>query len=95
MVGSDVEPFPFKPGDWVVDSGERVAKVKGVSRFNGDVYLDLYIYSDRGERIGRTSPVMGGPRTYEPCCSAEGWERLEGEPDWPIKVQWVPDGSGG
>jgi hypothetical protein len=59
MVGSDVEPFPFKPGDWVVDSGERVAKVKGVSRFNGDVYLDLYIYSDRGERIGRTSPVDG------------------------------------
>jgi hypothetical protein len=88
------EPYPFKPGDWVVDQGERVAKVKGVSRFNGDVYLDLYIYANDGQRIGRQSPAMGGPKTYEPCCSAEGWSRLEREPDWPIKVQWVPDGSG-
>lgn len=89
------EPYPFKPGDWVVDEGERVAKVKGVSRFNGDVYLDLYIYADDGRRIGRQSPAMGGPKTYEPCCSAEGWSRLKGEPDWPINVKWVPNSRGG
>jgi hypothetical protein len=88
------EVFPFKPGDWVVDFGERVARVKGVSRFAGDVYLDLYMYSDRGDNLGRTSPAMGGPRAYEPCCSAEGWTRLEREPDWPIKVKGIPTGDG-
>lgn len=88
------DPLPFKPGDWVVDLSERVALVKGVSRFQDEVLLDLYMYSLRGERIGRTSPACGGPRTYEPCCSAEGWERLDGEPDWPIKVKAVPTGDG-
>lgn len=88
------QPYPFKPGDWVVDDCERVAKVKGVSRYRGDVYLDLYIYSDRGERIGRQSPAMGGPRTFEPGCSAKGWSRLAGEPEWPITVKAIPDGKG-
>jgi hypothetical protein len=89
------EALPFKPGDWVVDSIERVARVKSVSRFSdGEVMLDLYMYSDRGDNIGRTSPAMGGPRTYEPCCSALHWTRLEGEPDWPLRVTGVPTGDG-
>jgi hypothetical protein len=88
------EVFFFKPGDWIVDEGERVARVKSVSKFDGKEYLDLYIYSDRGENLGRRSPAMGGPRTFEPCCSAEGWSRLEREPDWPIKVKGIPTGDG-
>lgn len=87
-------PLPFKPGDSVVDSSERVAKVKRVYWDGDEVFFDLYIYSDKGERLGRTSPICGGPRTYEPCCSAVHWSRLEGEPNWPVRVKAVPSGTG-
>lgn len=86
--------LPFKPGDWVVDSSERVALVKSVYRDGSEVFFDLYIYSDNGERLGRTSPVLGGPRAYEPYCSTAHWSRLEGQPDWPIRVKSIPTGDG-
>jgi hypothetical protein len=89
-----IKPLPFKPGDWVADQGARVAKVKSVYWDGDDVLFDLYIYDDDGRRLGRTSPSMGGPRAYEPCCSANGWTRLMGEPEWPIRVRSVPTGDG-
>jgi hypothetical protein len=59
--------FPFRPGDWVSDQSGNVAKVKGVWEGKpGEVLIDLVLYNRSGERIGRDSPAMGGPRTFEP-----------------------------
>ncbi len=88
----DDSPLPFKPGDWVWD-GQRAAQVKAVSRDRDEVVLDLYLYGDSGLRLGRQSPALGGPRSFEPCCSSEHWERIT-EPRWPISYAWVPDGNG-
>jgi hypothetical protein len=86
--------LPFKPGDWAVDPcGERVAKVVRVYRCGEDVLLDLSIYSHKGERLGRTSPAMGGPTKTEPACDAKNWERIA-EPDFPITIKWVPSSDG-
>lgn len=84
-------PYPFKPGDWVAGIGDhrRLAKVKDVSRDEGGaVLLDLWLYRLDGTRIGRETPALGGPRTFEPCCDAAGWERIA-RPDFPISVKWV------
>src|SRR5688500_13558015 len=87
--------FPFRPRDWAA-MGERVAQVKAVYEdpgAAGKVLLDLVIFSSSGERVGRESPAMGGPRTWEPACAAEGWERIA-EPDFPLSLKWVEDGAG-
>lgn len=88
------KPHPFKPGDWVVDDRERVAKVKQVHWWDDEALLDLWIYEDSGHRVGRESPALGGPKTYEPMCSCEFWHRLEGEPEWPVQVKWVDQDDG-
>ncbi len=44
---------------------------------------DLVIYARDGTRIGRESPAMGGPRGFEPFCSAENWQKIE-EPRFPL-----------
>ncbi len=75
-VPSDIAEEAFKPGDWVIRRDwQQIAKVK---EYNPDcgvlgATLDLVIYSRSGERIGRESPAMGGPRGFEPCCSASDW----------------------
>ena len=89
--------FPFKPGDWVIDNGigTKIAKVKGIDlHSNGEVTMDLWMYSRDGIRLGRVSPIEGGPRTFEPCCSIEGWSRIA-EPNFPITLKWVPRGRDG
>lgn len=86
--------FPFKPGDWVANASGRVAKVKGVWEGDpGEVLLDLWMYSRRGERTGRESSACGGPRTFEPACTADWWHRIP-EPSFPLREKWVPDGKG-
>lgn len=90
----EATPFPFKPNDWAVDSGERIAKVLRVHRFEDEMLFDLCIYARNGNRVGRESPICGGPRTYEPMCSMEGWQRIA-EPDWPVSIQNRPDGTMG
>jgi len=92
----DTLPYPFKPGDWVAGIGDhrRLARVRDVSRDeNGAVLLDLWLYDPGGTRIGRESPALGGPRTFEPCCDAAGWERIA-RPDFPVAVRWVEDEGG-
>ena len=85
--------FPVRPRDWVMSSF-RVAQVKAVYEYQGELLADLILLSRTGERIGRESPIEGGPRTFEPMCSLEGWERCR-EPSFPMTVHWVdqPDGS--
>ncbi len=85
--------FPFKPGDWATDDQDRVAKVKSVWRCGDEVMLDLWIFTHKGKRVGRESPACGGPRTFEPACPAQHWERI-GEPSFPITPQWISNGDG-
>jgi hypothetical protein len=84
------EPAKLMPGDWVYCLG-RLAKVRelhdswtGPSGHVFDASVDLTPYNYNGERIGRWGPSQGGPRNFEPCCSLEGWARVE-KPKFPIK----------
>lgn len=86
-------PLPFRPRDWVDRGDGHVAQVKRVYRNQGEVLLDLVIYDRSGERVGRESPAMGGPRTFEPCCPAEHYQRIT-KPRFPLVPRWVPNGDG-
>ena len=87
--------FPFRPGDWVADVNERVGRVKTVGwcHFGHEVILDIILYSHNGDKTGRESPACGGPRTFEPACSARYWHRIA-EPHFPIAIRWVEDEKG-
>lgn len=89
--------LPFKPGDWVADSAEQIGRVKSVhgeSAFEpGAILLDIVMYDRQGNKLGRVSPSLGGPRTFEPCMNAANWRRIA-EPDFPISLKWVPDKDG-
>lgn len=85
-------PYAFRPGDWVSDCGERVARVKSVYHDRSGVLLDLVMYDRAGNKLGRISPPLGGPRTFEPACPGTEWRRVK-EPDFPMVVQWVSDGQ--
>lgn len=66
----------FLPGGWVVRRDwQQLAKIKDVNPAWGSLgaTLDLVIYSRSGERVGRETPAMGGPRGFEPCCDAVEW----------------------
>lgn len=63
----------FKVGDWVAIGTPHwmgwtpdIAKVKYV---HDDGSLDLVFYAPSGEKIGRLSEPMGGPTTFDPCCT--------------------------
>lgn len=43
--------------------------------------MNLIIYSQDGERLGRTSPRRGGPSSYEPCVPCQLWEPID-QPDF-------------
>ena len=75
----------MRKGAWVasfnslsLDHGAQIGRVKQV---HSDGSLDIVLYSKTGRRIGRESPVMGGPQGFEPCCCAEFWEPIE-KPDF-------------
>lgn len=83
-------PFPVKPGDWVESrsgSGD-VATVRAVYRIGGDVLVDLVLYDRDGGKVGRRSPACGGPRSFEPACNYDDWQRIS-EPEFPIPLKWV------
>lgn len=83
--------YPFRPGDWVATEHGRVAKVKHVwSDGVAPVLLDLVIIDRRGKQVGRESPAMGGPRSFEPACDPEGWIRIS-EPTFPLDLRWVTE----
>ena len=86
------KPLPYKPNDWVADTSDRVARVKSVYWDRGEVLLDLHMFERDGTRLGRVSPAMGGPRSFEPACSAEDWRRIA-PPAFPIQIRWVNSGG--
>lgn len=85
--------FPVKPGDWVADTSERVAKVKDVWRDQGNILVNLILFNNDGIKTGRESPILDGPRTFEPACPYADWHRIP-KPSFPITLQWVPNGTG-
>ena len=45
-----------------------------------------------GGAVGRASPAMGGPRTFEPACTVTDWRRI-GQPQFPMAPQIVQEGG--
>ncbi len=78
------DTYPVKPGDWVANPAGEIARVKDIG-FDGSYVVDLYLYDRDGTKLGRTSPAMGGPRTFEPCCDYSWWHRIE-EPVFPLSI---------
>lgn len=91
--------LPVGPGDWIesTDYEPKIARVRraywgtdwqGVER----CHMDIALYGLVGDKVGRTSPPEGGPKSYEPYISYEGWRRIR-KPDFPLKLLWLPDGD--
>lgn len=92
---SPVEPPVFalpQRGAWVAQLGlddpyPQIAKVREAHQ--EDNALDLVFYSGSGERIGRVSPAMGGPKGFEPFCCAQTWVEIESPPfEQMAKARW-------
>lgn len=75
------------------DNADRIARVRDVYEMDGAVLLDLVMFDRSGEKLGRVSPAEGGPRSFEPACDAEGWERVR-QPQFPLTLKSVPIGNG-
>lgn len=85
----DDEHYPARRGDWIA-SGEpitRVAQIKRVYRHSDGFLADLIFYDFNGNKLGRVSPPMGGPRTFEPACALRDWYRIK-PPEFPIRLSW-------
>lgn len=80
----------FAEGAWVAnfDTEDRpqIAQVKDAYRCGSELVLDLVLFSRSGDRTGRASPSCGGPRTFEPACSAALWA-LIAKPDFEYIAQ--------
>ena len=90
----DRNPLPVKSGDWVVAKadGGKIAIVKSAKWDTGRVVVDLVLYDRNGGKIGRASPPLGGPRTYEPNLDYADWRRIE-KPNFPITLRWELQGD--
>ncbi len=87
MENAAVAAQAFQPGDWVVRRDwNQLAKVKDFNPATGnwEATLDLVFYARDGERLGRVSPAMGGPRGFEPCCGASEWALIKA-PAFPLE----------
>ncbi|ABM97050.1 hypothetical protein [Methylibium petroleiphilum] len=68
----------FKPGMWAMSADEVYKPMLGRIRdVHSDGSIDVVIYAADGQRRGRVSPAMGGPRGFEPCCGAQNWIPIE------------------
>lgn len=89
------EVYPVKPGDWVAYRGNdrRFGRVKDVMIDRDETVIHVVLYQHTGEKIGRESPIEGGPRSFEPCCSYTSWYRID-KPDFPVTLKWIDNGDG-
>jgi hypothetical protein len=87
--------YPVKPGDWVAHryNDTRFGRIKDVMIDRGETLVHIVLYSHSGEKIGRESAILGGPRTYEPCCDYSNWHRID-KPDFPVSLKWIDNGDG-
>lgn len=77
--------------DWVArivdEHNPEIGRVRDVyadSLAPGEYVMDVILYSADGERLGRTSPAMGGPRGFEPAVPCKEWRRIA-EPAFPLE----------
>lgn len=86
---SQPEVLPIVQGDWVATKehgmGVQIGRVRYSWRDGDEVLMDVVLYSPEGEKVGRTSPAMGGPRSFEPALTFDErwWQRIE-KPDFPL-----------
>lgn len=74
----------MQKGDWIFDGCDSFGKAKSdIYEVCGRMHVDVVLYARSGERIGRMSPPMGGPRHFEPACSAEDWTVVK-KPKFPL-----------
>ncbi len=83
----------FNVGDWVGDYTDDISpifgKVKDLMEEPDGWFINLIVYAPHGERIGRRSPVCGGPASFEPFVPADRFKRIE-KPVFPIRVdKWT------
>jgi len=94
------DDLPVAKGDWVEsrENTPRVGRVRdsywGVDDGNRVCLIDVVLFDHSGDKIGRTSPAMGGTRTCEPAVNYSDWMRIV-KPEFPVVLSWVDDGSGG
>lgn len=91
--------LPIVQGDWVARiEHTRYAAIGRVKQSywdrepGGPVCMDVVLYDTGGVVIGRTSPAMGGPKTFEPAVEfGEWWQRIE-KPNFPLisKLVGIP-----
>ena len=83
---------------WIANTDTRrpqIGRIRGeswVSNWDGqdDHLANVVLYSPEGQRIGRSSPAEGGPKTFEPACDMTHWGRIR-EPDFPLRrhgIMW-------
>lgn len=73
------------PGTWATN-GSRLGKIKEAYAPDGSSpsgAYDVVIYDRDGKRVGRDSPALGGPKQFEPCCSADLWRGIKA-PKFPL-----------
>ena len=74
----------FLKGEWCIRDDDWCDVVARVLRTWPDGTMDLVLYDHAGNRIGRRSPRMGGPKGYEPCCPQSRYRRIS-KPEWPLE----------
>lgn len=81
---------PFKRGDWVAqrDSG-RPTFGQVVDIFFADDgepawCVNIAMHDLKGNKVGRWSDQLGGPKTFEPACPASGYRKIK-KPMFPIE----------
>lgn len=72
----------MEKGIWIFKH-EQLGIVKEFYEDEEGNLVDIILYDRNGNKVGRSSPHCGGPRTFEPCCEAEGWKEIE-KPKFPL-----------
>jgi len=82
-------PCPLKKKDWVIERDIQhpsLGKVKDCY-WDGSAQewvMDIVLFDADGNCIGRESPAMGGPESFEPAVPFEHWLRIA-EPNFPLR----------
>ena len=83
-LGRDTSEMIMKKGDWIFDGCDQIGKAASDPyEICGQFHVDVTLYNRAGDRVGRLSPPMGGPRHFEPACSAADWMVIE-KPRFPL-----------
>lgn len=77
----------MRKGSWVFNGNDQIGVVLNtymdcIEPSEG-LLLDIALYDRDGELIGRESPAMGGPKGFEPACTAIHWQEIK-KPRFPL-----------